>query len=191
MATTITLIQPKEVINAGQFKAAPLNARFDQSVIAPYVAFAEDRFLKPFVCAAFYDDLIAEKNATPSNYNIALGAIVQAFPNNSDYEFLWKEYLLPYLSMAVAFQSLPFIAVQAGSNGMFENNTTFGQNIGYQGTKYYMDLMLKTIEDRQVKIKEYLCDNKSLFPLFCYEDVCESCKEDNDFEGSSLGLIIY
>jgi len=191
MSTVITLIQPKEIVNSGIVKAVPLNVRFDASILSPNIYLAEDRFLKTFICKAFYDDLVAQKNPTPSNYNAALGAIVQAYPLLPVYEFLWTEYILPYLSMAVYFQSIPDITVQSGSNGLFENNTDFGQNIGISGMKYVMDLKLQTIESRKAIIIKYLCDNKDLFPLFCYKEVCGDCGENKQSEGINLGVIFY
>ena len=89
MSTVITLIQPSEIINTGILKAAPLNSRFDSQLLSPWVYFAESRFLlqpKSFMCQEFYDDLIAQKNPTPSNYNSALGTVVQAYPSNAEYE---------------------------------------------------------------------------------------------------------
>lgn len=202
MSTVTTLIQPKEIIDAGIVKASPLNARFDASIIAPVIHLAEDRFLKPFVCEDFYNDLIAQKNPVPSNYNANLGAIVQAYPANPDYELLWTQYFLPYLSRAVYYMALPDIAVQTGSNGLFQNNTEFGQNVGIEGMKFKRDNELQNLEGRKPIIIKYLCDNTDKFTLFCSEgicqDCCDDCKEGNDCSkhsvlqtGRDLGIIIY
>lgn len=191
MATVITLIKPSEIVNTGIVKAAPMASRFDASIIAPNIHIAEDRFLKTFIQKTFYDALIAAKNTTPCNYNPALGTLVDAFPNDPVYEFLWTEYLYDYLSRASYFQSLTAIAVQSGSNGMFTNNQDYGQNIQISGVKFIMDVELQTIESRKAIILKYLCDNKALFPLFDYDTHCGcdgAVKEDSS---KNLGIIIY
>lgn len=201
MSTVTTLIQPKEIVNAGIVKASPLNARFDASIIAPVIHLAEDRFLKTFICSEFYEDLISQKNPIPSNYNDKLGPIVQAYPSNADYEFLWTEYLLAYLSRCSYYMALPDIAVQTGSNGLFVNNTEFGQNIGVDGIKFKRDIELQNIEGRKPIILKYLCDNSEKYPLFNTEGICKECchdcKEGNCNKhsvlqnGRDLGIIIY
>ncbi|MCK4884409.1 MAG: hypothetical protein KAS30_06040, partial [Candidatus Diapherotrites archaeon] len=114
MATVTTLIQPPEIVNTGILSAAPLNSRFDASKLSSVVHLAEDRFLKTFICAEFYADLVAQKNTVPSNYNTDLGPLVQAYPLNADSEFLWTEYLLSFLSRAVYYLALPEIVLQTG-----------------------------------------------------------------------------
>jgi hypothetical protein len=175
MATVTTLIQPKEIINQGIFKATPLNDRFDAAKIAPVIHLAEDRFLKTFICSAFYDDLIAQKDPIPSNYNPNLPPLQQAFPSNADYEYLWTQYLLAYLSRAVYYMALPDIVLQTGSNGLFLNNTEFGSNGGIASLKFMQDTQLNNLEGRKPLIINYLCENQSTYPLFCPDGVCKGC----------------
>lgn len=192
MATVITLIKPHEIVNTGILSAAPLNSRFDASKLSSVVHLAEDRFLKTIVCAAFYTDLVSQKNTTDSNYNPDLGPIVEAYPSNADYEFLWTEFLLSYLSRAVYYLALPEIVLQTGSNGLFLNNTEFSSNSGLDGLKFMQDTQLQNLERRRPFIIDYLCKNKDTYPLFCEEDICNCCSDCTEVEsGSNLGIILY
>lgn len=192
MATVTTLIQPAEIVNTGILSAAPLSSRFDASKLSGVIHLAEDRFLKNIVCAAFYADLILQKNVIPSNYNTDLGPLVEAFPTNADYEYLWKEYLLAYLSRSVYYLALPEIVLQTGSNGLFLNNTEFSSNSGLDGLKFMQDTQLQHLEKRRPFVVDYLCKNKDTFPLFCEEDICGCCEDCTEVEsGSNLGIIIY
>jgi len=205
MSTVITLIQPKEIVDAGIFKAAPLNSRFDASLLAPWIHFAEIRFLiqpKAFMCDEFYQDLIAQKNATPSNYNIKLGPIVLAYPSNADYELLWTQYLLPYLSLASFFVSLPYIDIQTGSNGSYHNTSVFAENVKLEGQRTLEDETLENLKDAQARIINFLCTNSETYPLFCTDGICKSCcdecKTNNctkhgkfPQEGRDLGIVFY
>ncbi len=199
MSTVTTLIQPTEIVDAGIMKAAPLSSRFDASQIAPWIHFAEKRFLlepKSFMCVEFYDDLLLQKNPVPSQYNSELGALVQAYPSNADYELLWTQHLLPYLSLASVYCSLPFIAVQTGSNGLFVNNTEFSSNKGNEGMKVMQDTILQNLDDAKACMINFLCKNKANYPLFCSDKICH-CDEDCDgcenhgTEGRDLGIIFY
>lgn len=194
MSTVTTLIQASEVVNGGIMKATPLNNRFDASRLSDVIHLAEDAFLKPFICADFYADLLAEKNATASNYNADLGAIVQAFPTNANYETLWTQYLYPYLARAVYYMALPNITLQTGSNGLFASDSQFGTNSGLEGLKFMADTQLSYLKARRPVIENYLCNNTALFPLFCTDDICkDNCDgtSESTSQGPDLGLIFY
>ncbi len=207
MSTVTTLIQPSEIINAGIVKAAPLNSRFDAQLLSPWVYFAESRFLlqpKSFMCQEFYDDLIAQKNATPSNYNAALGPLVQAYPTNAEYEALWTQYLLPYLSLCVFYTALPYINKQTGSNGSYFNDSQYATQVRLEGSRTLQDETLQNINDAKARLVKFLCDNSEDYPLFCTDGVCKDCCDDckkhgkecakhgNVYqEGRDLGMIFY
>lgn len=152
MSTIITLIQAAEVVNQGIVRGAPMNARFDASQIAPNISEAERRFLKTFINQEFFDDLVAQKNPVPSNYNPDLGPIVLAYPANAEYETLWTQYLFPYLSKASLHESLDGIVLQVGSNGIFLNDTEYAQNAGISGLGFMKDSLMETLKDLQPSI---------------------------------------
>lgn len=173
------LIKPAEVINGGIFKAAPLNNRFDQTLISPHILPAELRYLPKLLGQDLYDDMISKQNASVSNYNINVGAIVQKFPTEAAYETLWTKYLLLFVGSIVFNQSLPYINTQVGSQGVFFNDSEFAANAGIQGVKYLQTENQKTIDDLEGIIKDYLCDNKADFTLFDDKD-CPCCDDCND-----------
>jgi len=194
MSTVTTLIQPAEIVNAGIVKATPLSSRFDASQIAPWIGIAEKRFLlepKSFMCKTFYDDLLAEKNPTPSQYNPAIPPLVDAFPSNAAYETLWKEHLLTYLSLASYVVALPSISMQTGSNGLFYNNTEFSNNAGAEGMKLMQDTQMQNLNDLKACMIQFLCDNKDNYPLFCTKRLCKDDCPTDDHNGRDLGIIFY
>ncbi len=194
MSTTITLIKVKEVVNTGIVKATPKSSRFDASLLSPWIAIAEQRFLRSFICDAFYEEMIVTMNPLDSNYNINLGPIVLKFPTNTALETLWTQYLLPYISLSVYYVALPNITLQTGSNGLFLNNTEFAQNAGIDGLKFMQNVQLQNLEDLKPIIITYLCKNEALYPLFCREGVCEEeCLggEKVHQSGRDLGIQFY
>ena len=190
MSTVITLIQAEEVVNQGILKGSPLSSRFDASQIAPNIAEGERRFLKTFINEEFFDDLIAEKNPTPSNYNPDLGLIVLAFPNQADYELLWTQHLFPYLSRTSYYESLDGIVIQVGSNGAFLNDTQFGTNVGIQGLKYMKDAALEWLNGRQPDIITFLCENEAEYPLFDRTGHCADCDNLKNKTGRNAGFVL-
>jgi hypothetical protein len=196
MSTVTTLIRPAEVIGGGQLKQTPLNARFDASVIAPWIHFAEKRFLlepKSFMCQEFYDDLLAQRNVDDTNYNIDCGPIVLMYPSNAEYETLWTQHLYPYLALAAYHTALPAISMQTGSNGLFYNNTEFSQNAGADGLKLMQDTMMQNLDDAKACMVNFLCQNQANYPLFCHDDYCTDCGDGDEglVKGRDLGLIFY
>jgi hypothetical protein len=194
-----TLIQPQEVVNGGIVNAAPISDRFDAALLGAHVKPAEIRFLRPILCEAFYLDLIETKENLISSYNAAICPIVEAYPSDPVKEKLWVEYVLPFLSYCVLWQSAPFIGTQIASNGILEMNTQFSTPTGKSGAKYIQDSLLSTIEILSENLKRYLCKNKELFPLFCDECHCKcdcnktDCCEcsDSKLSGPKIGIVFY
>lgn len=174
MATT--LIQPSEIVNGGIVRPVPTTVRFDAQLLAPHVQAAELKFIKYKLCADLYNDMIAQKNPTPSNYNPNVGPIVQAFPSDPNYETLWTEYLLSLTSYAVFYIALPFISVQTGTNGLYLNDSQFGENAGLKGSKYLQDATLNNqIEPISDAMLDFLCNNAADYPLFKSDLKCKDC----------------
>jgi hypothetical protein len=170
------IIQASEVVNGGIVRPVPTTARFDSMLLSTHIQSAELKFIKPDLCAAFYEDLIAQKNPVPSNYNPDVGPIVLAYPGNADYEALWTSYLLALDSYAVFYIALPFIAVQTGTNGLYLNDSQFGEQAGTRGAKYLQDAVLDNhIEPLREAMLDFLCDNAANYPLFPVDIKCKSC----------------
>lgn len=190
MSTIITLIQAAEVVNQGIVKGAPLGNRFDASQIAPNISEAERRFLKTFINQDFFNDLVAQKNTAPSNYNSDLGPIVLAYPTNTEYETLWTQWLFPYLSKASVHESLDTVGLIIGSNGVFFNESQFTQNAGLSGITYLKDSLMETLKDLQPAIIKFLCDNKADYPLFDSEKYCDDCGDKENSIGRNAGFVL-
>lgn len=186
---TQTLIQPGEVVNGGVLKQTPVNARFDLAAIAPHIADAERAHLIPIIGAEFYADLVAEKSGAVSNYNTAVGAVVEAYPTNGPYETLWINHLLPICAWAVYYEMLPFIAVQVGTNGAFVNNTEYSNNTGLQGAKALQDASRRRIEIKAEALKTYLCANATDYPLYTCPDTDTNCTDGES--GTKIGTKTY
>jgi len=167
-----TLINPNEVINGGIVRPAPLNARFDVMLISPNIQPAELRFIQPNVCKDMYEDMILVKNTVDCNYNLALGAIVEKFPNNPEYETLWVSYLYGICARAAMVQSLPHIAMQTGSNGIYLNNTEFSQNAGVKGLEFLQQNDIAAINVLIAAMQQFICDNRTDYPLYPATEKC-------------------
>jgi len=179
--TADTIIIPSEVINGGTFRAAPLEARFDQQLIAPHVQDAELRWTLPLLGRAMYQDMISKKSPNSSNYNPDNGQPLQdKFPNDTNYETLWTQFLLSFSGKAVFLQALPYLTFKTGSNGAFINDTTYGTGQPIDETKKIKDALTQTLIMLQGRIKEFLCDNIDDYPL--YDDCNCKCKNCNSYD---------
>lgn len=199
MSTSITLIQPQEVVNDGILNGAPISDRFDAALLAAHVKPAELRFFRSIVCEEFYLYMIAEKENEISNYNPDICPVVEAYPNNSVLENFWTQYARPFLSYCVLFQSLPFIGMQLGSNGIIVNSTQFGQPQGKDGIKFLQDTLLNTIEILGEEMRRHLCENKNIYPLVCFDCICKCDCNNTDCNECSrskphapkMGIVFY
>ena len=189
----MALVNAIEIVNQGFLKAVPINQRFDASIIEPHLNIIDSRYLKTIFCTAFYDALIAAKDGI-GQYNADLGATSIAFSTNANYETLYKEYILPYMSICILDQALPTISIQIGSAGVFQNNPEFGQNKGIEGVQYLQQKLQKDITVLKKVMLDYLCANAANYPLFCTSDCPDSECTDSDSEtflSNDLGIIFY
>lgn len=188
MPVQTVLIQEQEVINGGGLKASPLPARFDALLLTAHIKTAMDRHVRDFIGEDFYNALVSEKGTTVSNYNADLGAIVPAFTTPA-YETLWKEYLLEFCSNAVVYESLLYIGLQMGSNGIYTNSTEYGENVGLEGVNAIKDDLLERIKLNKKYLQRYLCANSDTYTLYDSATNCDECKEED--KGDFLGFILY
>lgn len=178
---TETLIKPIEVVTDGIFRPSNLSTNFDQNLISPYIALAEEANTVRILGVDLYEDMILNQNPLPSNYNPNAGAIVLKFPTVSEYELLWTKFLLRYEGLIVVNYALPFIGLQTSTQGVLLKNTEFAENAGIEGIKFLQDTIQKPIDDLEPRIKDYLCKNKGDFEKFdssvcpCNEEA-SSCK---------------
>jgi hypothetical protein len=178
---TETLIKPIEVVTDGIFRPSNLSTNFDQNLIAPYIALAEEANTVRILGVDLYEDMILNQNPLPSNYNPNAGAIVLKFPTVPEYELLWTKFLLRYEGLIVVNYALPFIGLQTSTQGVLLKNTEFAENAGIEGIKFLQDTIQKPIDDLEPRIKDYLCKNKGDFEKFdssvcpCNEEA-SSCK---------------
>ncbi|OED34716.1 hypothetical protein AB832_07005 [Flavobacteriaceae bacterium (ex Bugula neritina AB1)] len=188
MSTVRTLLKPNEIVNQGILKPAPLSNRFDASLLSPHLDMAEARFLKTFINKEFYDDLLNKRTANQINYNSSIDTVEIAFPTNADYEELFTQYLFSYIARSVVYEAYPFIAVQIGSNGLFLNNTDYGQNSGVKTMNMYRDSILQTLNGSKPLIIDFLCDNKDKYPLWDDSKYCGDCGKE-EIEGRDIGFV--
>lgn len=184
-----SLIQASEVVNGGIVRPVALNARFDSQLVSPFLGIAEYRFLLPIICKDMFDDMLSKKNATASNYNPNVGALVQAFPADPLYEVLWVQFIMHLSSWSVMFLALPTIAIQTGSGGLFMNDSQFAESAGEKGAKYLQDSILNnSIKTLQQALEDYLCNNYADYPLFPKDSKCKDCAGCGCGESECKGL---
>lgn len=178
---TETLIKAEEVVTNGIFRPSNLSTNFDQNLIAPYIALAEEGNTVRILGVDLYEDMILNQNPLPSNYNPNAGAIVLKFPTNAAYENLWTKYLLRYEGLITVNYALPFIGLQTSTQGVLLKNTEFAENAGIEGIKFLQDTIQKPIDDLEPRIEYFLCKNKGDYLKFdsskcpCKDNVSCSC----------------
>lgn len=191
-----TLVTAKEVINGGLLNMSPLNSRFDGSLLTPHIRESEMRFVKPIICDDLYNQMVSV--GIECNYNYSCGPLQNKFPNNELWETVWVSDLYALCSYAVVYQSLPFIGLQIGSNGVFQNSSHYADNQGINGIKYLQDQLMDTILNIQERVKKYLVNNIDNFPQCgcielecgCIASCCK-CGSNTDGIGYDWGVITY
>lgn len=188
------IVQPKEIVNSGFLKHSPVNTRFDFSLLVPHVRDAEERWIKSFLGEDLYLDLVDKVVNSVSNYNTALGSIVEKYDSGGAdplpaYETLFKDHLLDLLGFCVVHEALPFIALKIANNGVMIAETEFNSNTGVQGVKFLQQSLEDRIERKKDKLFVFLCDNSSDYPLFDTSNCPDDCSTIDIIKGT--GIVFY
>lgn len=188
------LITTDEVISQG-----PTDISVDPRTLLTSIQIAEDRFIKPFIGKALYNDLRDKKNVVVTSINNAFltalfpvgavlnnGDIVNAIElvDNSWYRQLWNEHLWKLVAECVVYTASPVNYSKFTSAGEINNNPqvmaiqTEGSgsaSVSLKSMQWKMDqLLMSRIDPLKASLHEWLCDNKTNFPLYTKECKCGS-----------------
>lgn len=160
------MIEPKNepivhtpiLINESYFKAySPIPNNYDWSEIRPFVHTAEKIWVEPILGTALYEELIQQVNdnvVTPENATLLL-------------------QIYPYLSFAICFESLPFIAYHFSEVGITAGKSDNSDSISVKGINYISSTIRSQVETMKSLLKKYLNKNKDLYPTYRPEG-CEA-----------------
>ena len=177
------IILVAEVVGSGVLRPTPLNVRFDQQLLAPNITIAEQRWLVPLLGDALYADMVADQAAA------ATPPTTPKF-TNVNYQALWDRFLWQYNARAVVYESSVDIGIQTGANGFYLNNTETSENAGVSGMRLKQDFTKEQLMTLQGSIKKYLCENKTLFPLYDADKNCNCLDESRTKQGRGINVAI-
>ena len=172
------LIQPLEVIQGGTARPSPADIRLDKTLVSPHIQVAEFRWVKDAIGGSFYNALIAEKGDS------------SAFTTPA-YQTLWDTNLKALCANATIYESVTYIGMQLGTNGLYLNNNEYGENAGVNGVKFYQDSMRQRIMVQQQMTKDWLCTSATALPDFIPSAVgCPDCYCIDDEFYNDFGLVL-
>jgi hypothetical protein len=174
------LIQPLEVIQGGVDRPSPADIRLDKTLVSPNIQPAEYRWVRETLGASFYDVLVTEKGTS------------SAFATSA-YQTLWTTHLKSLCANAVLYESVPYVVMQLGTNGLYLIDNEYGKNAGMDGVKFYQDTLRQRITLQQTMIKDYLCASAGSFPYFSASAIgCPNgdCGDENDDFYNDFGLVL-
>ena len=198
------LITPDEVI----FHAATDQDISERSIL-PNIIIAEERWIANTICDKFYEDFINQKNREVTAENrqelldkinetltkpitekeLPIGTIVNAIElvENEWYVKLWNRFLWKLTAECVdAMSVVPSWLKHTSSGQQLNNPKVIGGNMSGAASGEMKEVQFKLenyIQDRIdpiiERMKLWICQNKSNFPLFC-KDCGEICGCDEN-----------
>jgi len=186
-----TILKPAEITSSGIFRGAPVSGRFDAFLTAPHIIDAEREYFEPIVGAAMWQDMISKRGTANCNYNPAIGAIVEAFPDDANYEELWQLYAFEFISMAVYWFALPYIQTQMHSGGAVNINDQFHRSASVEQIDRLQNQTGDTLSKRAYAITQWICDQRENYPLFVNSSCDAGCGTSQNQNLRKNGIIIY
>lgn len=204
------LIVPDEVI----FHAATDQEISERSIL-PNIITAEERWIANTLGDAFYEDFISKKNKEVTALNRAellakinltlkkpiteaelpIGMIVNAieFIEDDWYKKLWNRFLWKLTAECVdAMSIVPSWLKHTSSGQQLNNPKVIGGNMSGSASGEMKEVQFKIdnyIQDRIdpliERMKLWLCQNKTKFPLYKYDCAECGCAESNEPDGVS------
>ena len=132
-------------------KTTVINENVDTSLLTPYIKIAQEQYIRPILGEALYDDLASSivANDLTANETTLLNKISEP------------------LAYYTFYSAIPFIATQISNKGVLVKNS---DNNSISADNARLDLLTKRIQNiadhYASRLKDYLDDNASLFPLY-------------------------
>lgn len=190
---------------------APTKHILDPRMIEHSIIIAEERFIRPALGTALYEDICNTKNTEVTSINIDTlrtkmgnteikeGDIINAFEFlTAPYISLWKQYLWKLVAECVMISALPESFVQFGSEGAMHNSPPAGLMVtsGFvtpllSSMKWSMD---RKVQDRLtpllISLENFICVHISDYPKYPRE--CPDCnKENKNLKSAGIATDIY
>lgn len=132
-----------------------ISGEADESLIAPFIITAQDKFLRVFLGEDFYQQL---KAAIPS-------------PSGAQATLI-NTYIKPYLAWFTLAEALPRIRSRVHNGGVFNRSSQDTSPIDQKAFDREMGWARETGERYGTIMADYLNDNTSTFPL--WKSTCKS-----------------
>lgn len=169
----------------------PTNSDVDTRILLQSIQIAEERFLRPVLGSAFYDDFRAKKNTKvtavnkafleslfPEGTQLSEGEIVNAieFVDDEKYVELWNEHLWKLAAEAIVYIASPINYSRFAAAGEEQNNP---KTVAFQGDgkgaagvelaqfKFKLDkLLMERVDPLINAMRVWLLENRTDFPLY-------------------------
>jgi hypothetical protein len=128
------------------------------------------RYIKPLLCEAFYDELIAEVDTSTLT------------PENED---LLVNYIRPAQAWYTYYLLIPFAWSKTRDGGQINNTGEFYAAVTREDVKYIQNNTLSYAQDAALRLTKYLHQNENDYPT--WKDC--NCSEKSDVSPSNFMLI--
>ena len=126
------------------------NVRFDVGYYSTNIEYAQQLFLKPIMCEAFYNDFVAQIGALPVLYQLLNDTYIK--------------YIVAYGSALVSYKK--DLTPQTDNQGVMTNSTQYTKQADPQLIKGSLMQLADMLTNYRIDFATYLLENPTDFPLF-------------------------
>lgn len=145
------------IINDTYFlENSPIGRNYDCTDIRPYYHIAEELWIVPIIGVDLYNELLSQ--------------VVKNEVTELNATLLIRIY--PLLSFAVTYEALPFIGYHLSQIGISRGHSENSEPVSVKDMNYISQTLRGTIESMKKCLKEFLEQNKELYPLYRGEEDC-------------------
>ena len=161
------------LIDFSYFSAySPVPTNYNWDDIRPFVSIAEEVWVVDIVGRKLYNELLEQvqnNNLTGENSTLLL-----------------KIY--PYLSMAIVFESMPFLAYNITEKGVTKGKSDNSEPISNSELINMQNHIRTQLEVLKRMLKNFLNENSDCYPLFKSDDDCCTTTDIDDCDAFALFL---
>ena len=136
----------------------------------------DDDILVPFIYKSQHTHL---QQALGTNFYDHLASGVTNNSLTSDEEDLLRNYVQPMVSEWTLYEVMPHINYKLTNKAVSQNSSEFGQPSGLDEVKYLHSSIRDLAEFYTARLNQYLCDYKTLFPIYKTQEDKENLKKSS------------
>lgn len=145
-----------------------INDNVDAQVLQPIIRAAQTKYIQQVIGDSLYSKIIAD---------------IQSNTISGNYKILVDDYIIPVLLQYIVYEAVPFMTFKFRNKSISKQGSDNSTPAELTDLEYLRNNILPTAQFYAERLRNYLCNNSSLFPEYTQYSTDINPNPNNYFNG--------